>query len=351
MNALPKTKSRFSISPTLRASLITGGLMFAGLALATFWVSKEALRIKRARELTALANSQMNGEMVWIPGGKFTMGANDGEADERPLHDVKITGFWMDKTEVTNEQFARFVSATGYKTLAEQRDSVSDGGLAAVSRGSSIFAPAQDQSVWWKPTPEASWRAPEGPGSASSGLEKHPVVHIAWEDALAYARWAGKRLPTEAEWEFAARGGLNHQPFVWGREKVPEGRWMANLWQGLFPAENRAEDGFVRTAPVGRFPANGFGLFDVAGNAAEWCADWYRSDYYTRTRQVDPRGPELGDLSPGAKGGERVVRGGSFLCSDSYRRGYRPSARMHRAPDAPNAEIGLRCARTGKGPG
>jgi formylglycine-generating enzyme required for sulfatase activity len=350
----PDSESVFSITPATRAALIIGGMMFAGLALGTFWVGKEAARIKRAREQTALANSRLNGEMVWIPAGKLTMGANDGAPDEQPLHDVKISGFWIDQTEVTNQQFTRFIEATSYVTRAEKPGSGANGEESPA--GSMVFSPTgrigsnTDPAGWWRFTPGANWRHPEGPGSTLSGRQSHPVVHVAWEDAVAYSRWAGKRLPTEAEWEYAARGGLNHQPYVWGREKVPDGRWMANIWQGLFPQENRGEDGFAGLAPVGSFPPNGFGLRDVAGNAAEWVADIYRADYYTRGRQVDPRGPEPSGDPAGAEAAQRVVRGGSYLCSDSYRTGYRPSARMKQHARVPNGEIGFRCARTGAPP-
>jgi formylglycine-generating enzyme required for sulfatase activity len=310
----PESHSVFSITPATRAALIIGGMMFSGLALGTFWVGKEAARIKRARDQTAQANSQLNGDMAWIPGGKFTMGSNRGEPDEQPMHDVKITGFWMDRTEVTNEQFGRFVQATGYVTRAEKSTTVLVGGDVTPA-GSYVFSPGErlesleNPEAWWRFTPGASWKHPEGPGSDLTGRQRHPVVHIAWEDALAYARWAGKRLPTEAEWEYAARGGLNHQPYVWGREKVPGGRWMANIWQGLFPSENRAEDGFAGLAPVGSFQANGFGLSDVAGNAAEWVGGlvWCRL-LYARPRDRPTRaGADRRHRNSRARGPRRLL--------------------------------------------
>jgi formylglycine-generating enzyme required for sulfatase activity len=297
--------------------------------------------------------------MVWIPTGKFVMGAMDGAADEQPMHDVRITGFWMDKTEVTNEQFARFVAATGYVTTAERTPNSKDfPGVPPENlvAGALTFSPPEkiesleDASAWWVFTPGASWRHPEGPESSIAGREKHPVVQISWDDAAAFARWAGKRLPTEAEWEYAARGGLNHNPYVWGREKVPNGRWMANIWQGLFPTENSAADGHAGTAPVSSYPANGFGLFDMAGNVWEWCADRYLPNYYTRERRQDPKGPEKSH-DPDEPGVEkRVTRGGSFMCSDIYCKGYRPSARMKSSPDTGLANTGFRCARTGPPP-
>ncbi len=304
--------------------------------------------------------------MVWIPGGVFRMGGEDPLArpDESPVHEVRVSGFWIDATEVTNRQFAAFVDATGYRTVAERpvdweslREQVPPGtpkpDAALLAPGSLVFVPPagpvdrRDIGSWWRWTPGASWRHPEGPGSSISGREDHPVVHVAWEDAVAYAAWAGKRLPTEAEWEFAARGGLDGAVNVWGDEPVDPRR--CNILQGRFPDGDTAEDGFAGTAPVGSFPANGFGLHDMAGNVWEWCADRYDAGAYARRagaggpvvdpmgpdRSVDPRMPHAADT--------RVQRGGSFLCHDSYCASYRPSARMSATPDSAMSHLGFRC--------
>jgi len=280
--------------------------------------------------------------MVWIPGGEFSMGAQDppdmddvgmkATLDSRPIHRVYVNGFWMDKTEVTNEQFARFVKATGYVTVAERTPRAEDFPGAPPENlvaGSVVFSPP-DHAVpldnhfqWWSYVKGANWRHPLGPSSTLKGREHYPVVHIAYEDAMAYAKWAGKRLPTEAEWEFAARGGLTGKPFVWGDEFKPNGTWMANVHQGHFPDRDKGEDGFVGIAPVAQFSANGYGLYDVGGNAWEWVSDWYRPDYYARLVAAggvarNPQGPDspYDPSEPTEK--KRVHRGGSFLCTDQY---------------------------------
>src|SRR5579884_1322071 len=228
--------------------------------------------------------------MVWIPAGKFSMGsAYKSFRDARPIHTVELDGFWMDRFPVTNEQFAAFVKATGYVTVAERKPNPKDFPNVPAEKlvpGSVVFMPpkgelALDRALgWWRFVPGACWKHPEGPRSTLEGRAKHPVVHVAWEDAAAYAHWAGKRLPTEAEWEYAARGGLTQMPYVWGKEFRPGGKFMANTWQGDFPLQNTKNDGWERTSPVGSFPANGFGLYDMAGNVWQWCSDWYRPDYY-----------------------------------------------------------------------
>jgi formylglycine-generating enzyme required for sulfatase activity len=300
--------------------------------------------------------------MVWIPGGWFWMGAEDWP-QTLPIHKVYVDGFWMDKTEVTNAQFAEFVKATGYVTIAERKPDASkylrekDAVLPEVAKGpySHVFsltqpsaraAVADPRIPWWWAVPGASWRHPEGPTSDLRGRENHPAVHIAWFDAVAYAEWAKKRLPTEAEWEFAARGGLNRKAFCWGDEATPQGKFLANYWQGRFPYLNTKEDGFEGTAPVGSYPPNGYGLYDMAGNAWEWCADWYKDDYYQESPERNPQGPEA-SFNPDEPGTPfRVQRGGSFLCADSYCQRYVPGARHAGDPASPAAHSGFRCVRS-----
>jgi formylglycine-generating enzyme required for sulfatase activity len=293
--------------------------------------------------------------MVWIPGGAFWMGGNDDQMpDARPVHRVALDGFWMDRHEVTNAEFARFVESTGYETVAERRPDPRDfpgADPADLVPGSVVFTPPDrdvsldDHLQWWAWVPGASWRHPEGPGSDLEGRMDHPVVHVAWDDAVAYARWAGKRLPTEAEWEYAARGGLDRKRYTWGDELTPGGTWMVNNWQGRFPRENRLLDGFRATAPVGSFPPNGFGLRDMAGNVWEWCADWYRPDAYRDSPTHNPRGPtdSFDPAEPGVP--KRVQRGGSFLCSDLYCIRYLPGARGKGEPSSGASHVGFRCVK------
>src|SRR3954467_9685308 len=226
--------------------------------------------------------------MAWIPAAEFSMG-DDAFPDARPVHRVSVDGFWIDKTEVTNAQFARFVRETGYVTVAEKPpDPKEFPGVHAedLKPGSIVFTPPDhpvgldDAIQWWTYVPGASWKHPDGPASTLDGKDNFPVVHVCYDDALAFATWARKRLPTEAEWELAARGGLDRKPYAWGDEQKPGGKWLANVWQGRFPNENTAEDKFPRAAPVASFPPNGFGLYDMSGNVWEWCSDWYRPDYY-----------------------------------------------------------------------
>lgn len=306
--------------------------------------------------------------MVRIAGGEFTMGTDSelGWPDEKPAHRVRVDGFWIDETEVTNAQFRDFVKATAYVTTAEKAPSVEEilaqsppGTPAppkeALVAGSLVFTMTdgpvdlQNYSQWWKWTPGANWKHPEGPESNLDGREDHPVVHISWDDAVAFAKWAGKRLPTEAEWEFAARGGLDGQPYCWGDEKPTDTTIHANLWQGEFPHKNTSADGFVRTAPVKTFRPNGYGLFDMSGNVWEWCADAYDYDAYSRLtgtgvvanpigkRSFDPRNP---------RSASRVQRGGSFLCNDQYCSRYRPSARHGLSPDTGMSHVGFRCVKS-----
>ncbi|HRI60470.1 MAG TPA: formylglycine-generating enzyme family protein, partial [Saprospiraceae bacterium] len=253
--------------------------------------------------------------MVWIPGGEFSMGGVNpmgmpdggylGMEDARPVHRVQVQGFWMDVAEVTNEQFAAFVKATGYKTVAEHKPTQEEFPGAPEENlvaGSVIFAPPDhvvrldDHHQWWRYVPGADWRHPTGPGSNIDGREKYPVVHVAWEDAVAYGKWAGKRLPTEAEWEFAARGGKAGQLYAWGNQFKPDGQWMANVFQGTFPIKDDGTDGFAGIAPVRQFAPNAYGLYDMGGNIWEWCEDWYRHDYYStlasKGMATNPGGPD-----------------------------------------------------------
>ncbi|MEW4571346.1 formylglycine-generating enzyme family protein [Tautonia sp. JC769] len=291
--------------------------------------------------------------MVWIPGGTFWMGTDDGQfPDAQPVHLVTVDGFWMDKTEVTNAQFQAFVDATGYVTVAERPIDPADyPGIAPedLSPGSIVFNPPDhpvrldDALQWWAWKPGTDWKHPEGPGSGIADRMDHPVIHLAFEDVLAYAEWAGKRLPTEAEWEFAARGGLDRATYTWGDERHPDGQPMVNNWQGQFPVEDTAEDGFAGIAPVAQFPPNGFGLFDMAGNVWEWCADWYRHDYYRTSPERNPTGPDesFDPMEPGVP--KRVQRGGSFMCSDLYCVRYRVGTRGKGAIDTGNPHVGFRC--------
>ncbi|RYY22581.1 MAG: formylglycine-generating enzyme family protein, partial [Chitinophagaceae bacterium] len=293
--------------------------------------------------------------MVWIPGGSFMMGAVDreGRADEYPRHHTTVKGFWMDETEVTNRQFATFVKATGYKTTAERKPEweelkkqlppgtpkPADNLLVASSLvfvASDAPIPLNDASQWWQWTTGANWKHPRGPESDIKGRDDYPVVHISWDDANAYARWAGKRLPTEAEWEFAARAGLKDKPYTWGDEAVNKGSQKANIWQGRFPDDNTQLDGFAGTAPVKSFAPNRYGLYDMAGNVWEWCNDLYHENFYETLNGksvTNPAGPSTSydSQEPGVP--KRVVRGGSFLCHESYCASYRVSARMKTSPD------------------
>ena len=306
--------------------------------------------------------------MVWIPGGEFAMGSDSEAAwpEEQPAHRVRVKGFWMDATEVTNAQFGEFVDATGYVTTAEQPPVLEEimkqvppgtppPEAESLVAGSLVFTPPHESvdlrefSQWWKWVPGADWKHPEGPNSNLDGRHNHPVVQVSWDDAAAYATWAGKRLPTEAEWEFAARGGLAGKPYVWGDEPPDDKHIHANIWQGQFPVSNDKADGFAGTAPVGKFAANGFGLYDMAGNVWEWCADWYDRDLYRgRARQkvvVDPAGPKQSSDPSRPYEPRRVQRGGSFLCNDSYCSRYRPSARHGGSPDTGMSHVGFRCVK------
>lgn len=285
-------------------------------------------------------------EMVRISGGDFVMGSDRFYREERPARPARVDPFWIDRTPVTNAAFARFVAATGYVTVAELQplaEDYPDADPALLVPGSLVFVQPQgpvglrDARAWWAYLPGADWRHPHGPGSDLTGLDDHPVVQVAWEDAVAFARWAGKDLPTEAEWEFAARGGLHDAIYPWGDDATPGGRHMANTWQGRFPFENTAEDGFDRTSPVGSFPANGYGLYDMAGNVWEW----------TETPYTLGAGRPACCQASGAGARQRVVKGGSHLCAPSYCHRFRPSARQGEDVDTATSHIGFRCVIRG----
>lgn len=311
--------------------------------------------------------SEMKSDMVAIPGGTFWMGAGEDSLAlprEFPAHPVTLSPFLMDVHEVTNRQFAAFVKATGYVTVAERpldweelsvqlpagtpRPSSAD-----LAPGSLVFSPPGnpvglgDASHWWSWVQGADWRHPLGPESGLDGVEDHPVVHVCHADAVAYAEWCGKRLPTEAEWEWAARGGLKGQPFPWGSAPVDEGPAWCNTWSGRFPMDNTLRDGHYGTAPVGQYPPNGFGLFDMAGNVWEVCSDWYDPTHYTRSDlgqpERNPTGPETWRDPDDPLEPKRVMRGGSFLCNDSYCSSYRVTARMAHGQTTGMSHVGFRC--------
>ncbi|HWO02983.1 MAG TPA: formylglycine-generating enzyme family protein [Blastocatellia bacterium] len=307
--------------------------------------------------------------MVWIPGGEFSMGAEQSSetlcglpgitADSLPVHRVYVDGFWMDATEVTNEQFEKFVEATGYVTFAELTPRAEDFPGAPPENlvaGSIVFTPPDhqvplnDHFQWWAFVKGANWRHPTGPASNLNGRENYPVVHVDYDDALAYAKWAGKRLPTEAEWEFAARGGRTGKLYAWGDNFHPSGKTMANTFQGTFPVTDTAEDGYAGIAPVAQFMANDYGLYDIAGNVWEWCSDWYRADYYEQLARIggvarNPQGPgdSFDPEEPNEK--KRVHRGGSFLCTDQYCSRYMVGTRGKGEVTTGTNHLGFRCVQ------
>jgi formylglycine-generating enzyme required for sulfatase activity len=305
--------------------------------------------------------------MVWIPGGEFSMGAADppdmnmvgmrATTDSRPIHRVYVDGFFMDKTDVTNAQFAEFVKATGYVTIAERTPTQAefpDAPPENLYAGAVVFSPPNhevplnDHFQWWSYVKGANWRHPTGPSSSIKGKEVYPVVQIAYADAQAYAKWAHKRLPTEAEWEFAARGGLAGKPYVWGQEFKPYGKWMANTFQGHFPDQDSGADGFIGISRVGKFAPNGYGLYDMAGNVWQWTSDWYRPDYYAQLAKIggvarNPKGPEtpFDPTEPTEK--KKVHRGGSFLCTDQYCSRYMVGTRGKGEVNTGTNHLGFRC--------
>jgi len=309
--------------------------------------------------------------MVWIPGGEFSMGCqvpSEGHCtmatitavnDAQPIHRVYVSGFWMDATDVTNDKFEQFVKATGYVTIAERAPTKEEFPTAPPENlvaGSVVFTPTpgavplDNHFQWWNYVHGANWRHPQGPQSDLKGKANYPVVHIAYPDALAYAKWAGKRLPTEAEWEFAARGGLSGKTYTWGDQFKPSGKFMANTYQGQFPVKDTGEDGFAGPSPVKSFPPNGYGLYDMAGNVWQWCSDWYRPDYYTQLAAQggtprDPQGPDSPNdpSEPGVP--KRVQRGGSFLCTDQYCTRYMVGTRGKGEVKTGCNHLGFRCVK------
>jgi sulfatase modifying factor 1 len=306
-----------------------------------------------------LEQTEPQHDMVWIAGGPFLMGSDHHYPEEAPAHKVSVGGFWIDPHTVTNDEFKRFVNETGYVTLAEKPAKAEDypGAKPELLEPSSVVFKKPTTQVdmrnaynWWTYVKGADWRHPRGPGTSTHGLGQHPVVHVAFEDAEAYAAWTGKELPTEAEWEFAARGGLAGAVYSWGEEFTPDGKPMANTWQGRFPYENLLEDGYEWTAPVARFPPNGYGLYDMAGNVWEWTTDWFQNHDKIqkscctldnprggdRDRSFDPRDPLV-------RIPRRVMKGGSHLCAPDYCHRYRPAARMGQPIDTSTCHLGFRC--------
>ncbi len=358
------------IMPWVAAALVA--------VLGTAWLlSRPAARpsVRPAFAPTTAAMGRPDGAappgMVWIPGGEFSrgcadprgmpFGGRDPMSDARPIHRVRLDGFWMDATEVTNAQFAAFVKATGYLTIAERPPRAEDYPNAPPENlvaGSIVFSPPSgpvpldNHYAWWSYVRGADWRHPLGPDSSIVGRDDEPVVHVAYADAEAYARWAGKRLPTEAEWECAARGGLSGAAYPWGNDFLPGGAWMANTWQGAFPGGDTGADGFAGIAPVKRYPANGYGLHDMSGNVWEWCSDWYRPDTYAvvggpdgRAIAVNPAGPadSFDPLEPEQP--KRVHRGGSFLCTDLYCSRYIVGTRGKGEVSSGSNHLGFRCVK------
>jgi formylglycine-generating enzyme required for sulfatase activity len=294
-------------------------------------------------------------KMVWIKGGTFQMGSDEPEfPDARPVHAVTVNGFWMDEHEVTYGQYAEFVKATGFKTVAEQPlDPANYLGVPAdkLVPGSAVFsAPAQEVALdnplqWWQYVPGANWLQPQGPAREVKNSKKSPVVQVSYEDALAYAHWAGKRLPTEAEWEYAARGGKEKQKYYWGSELKPDNKWVANIYQGNFPDKNTGEDSYMGVAPIKSFPPNAYGLYDMEGNVWEWCSDLYRPDYYSQSPTKNPLGPTDSYDPQEPNVVKRVQRGGSFLCSDQYCIRYKAGSRGKGEVTSSSDNLGFRCVK------
>jgi formylglycine-generating enzyme required for sulfatase activity len=313
-----------------------------------------------AQQESARASGALHG-MTRIPGGTFRMGSDQHYPEEAPVHRVTVDAFWIDRTPVTNREFRKFVNATRYVTFAEIAPAAKDypGALPHMLKPASlVFTPpkhpvdTRDWSQWWNLKPGANWRRPYGPRSSISGLDDHPVVHIAYCDAEAYAKWVGKELPTEAEWEFAARGGLDGAEFAWGEELMPGGKPMANTWHGIFPHQNLATDGYGRTSPVMAFPPNGYGVYDMIGNVWEWTSDWWSARHEADAPKAccipeNPRGgPQVASYDPcqpQIRIPRKVLKGGSHLCAPNYCRRYRPAARHAEPVDTSTSHVGFRC--------
>jgi sulfatase modifying factor 1 len=312
-------------------------------------------------EAKALVSVKESHRIVWIPGGTFLMGSDRHYPEEAPAHRVTVGGFWIDATPVTNREFRLFVEETGYVTIAELPANPAHypGAKAELLAPSSVVFVKPHHRVdmrnpynWWRYVPGADWRHPRGPRTSIDGLDEHPVVHVAYEDVEAYCKWAGKELPTEAEWEFAARGGIDGAEFAWGVEVEPDGKVMANTWQGEFPIQNAARDGFEWTSPVGAFSANGYGLYDMIGNVWEWTCDWYEERskiVQSCCASMSPKGGRLENSydprMPGIRIPRKVMKGGSYLCAPNYCQRYRPAARMAQAIDTSTCHLGFRCIR------
>ena len=366
------------VSIKRRTALLAIAVAVAGGATSYFYWHKEPAASRISPVIIHSDGNNAPIGMVWISGGEFLMGSDHKKAqmNEKPVHRVKVAGFWMDATHVTNDQFAQFANATNYRTTAEQ---IPDWDTIKVQLPpgtpqppASVFVPGamvfvgtkekvdlQDYSQWWAFVPGASWRHPTGPNSSIEGKGNHPVVQVSYEDVLAYAQWAGKRLPTEAEWEFAARGGLDQATYVWGDELEQGGKLPANIWDAKirpFPVLSPKAGGAVGTSAVGTFPQNGYGLFDMTGNAWQWVADWYRADYFAMQAKangiqviVSPQGPDNAfdpaDYGVPPNAPKRVIRGGSFLCNEDYCQSYRPSARRGSDPFSPMSHLGFRLVK------
>jgi len=313
---------------------------------------------QRTRKVVrAGADSETLGNMVWIPGGTFLMGSDRHYPEEAPVHKVTVSGFWIDRYLVTNADFARFVQATAYVTIAERVPDAAQypGALphmlvagSVVFRQPSRRVDLRNHYNWWTYMPGANWRHPTGPESSLEGIVDHPVVHVAYDDIEAYAAWAGKAIPNEAEWEFAARGGLEGAVYTWGNEFSPGGNMMANTWQGEFPMQNLLLDGFERTSPVGSFPANGYGLYDMAGNVWEWTCDWFQQHHAVKaccsgSANGDAREKSRDPLTPDIRLPRKVLKGGSYLCAANYCLRYRPAARIPQQVDTGTGHQGFRC--------
>ena len=335
-------------------------VLLSGLLAITISACKQNLKTNNSSDTTAVAVDTVREKMVWIAGDTFKMGTDDPDYnDATPLHNITVDGFWMDEHEVTNAEYEKFVKATGYRTVAEQPLNPADfPGIPAENLvpGSGVFTPtSQPVSLdnpmqWWQYVPGANWRNPHGPESSVNGKPNYPVVHISYTDAMAYAKWAGKRLPTEAEWEYAAQGGKGQQPYYWGSELKPGGKWMANIYQGNFPDADTGEDGYIGLAPVKSFLANGYGLYDMDGNVWEWCSDFYRPDYYKNSPAKNPQGPSDSYDPDEPDMVKRVQRGGSFLCSDQYCIRYRPGSRGKGEINSASDNLGFRCVKEGNPP-